>query len=76
MKEFILINSCLLKDINIGAHSIHPICSQGSRVPSLASHRGKNVIIVGEGGGETDGGDPVTEGYRAGQLDDGKVIFM
>ena len=39
-----------------------------------ASDRGHLVVIVGGGGGEADGADPVTEAHGAGQLDDGKVI--
>ena len=38
------------------------------------SDGGHLVVIVGGGGGETDGRDSVTECYRAGKLDDGKII--
>ena len=41
---------------------------------SPASDSGHLVVIVGGGGGKTDGADPVTEAHGAGQLDDGKVI--
>ena len=39
-----------------------------------AGDSGHLVVIVGGGRGQTDGGHPVTEAHRAGQLDDGKVI--
>ena len=56
-----------MKDIRVDEISSHL-----RRSP--ASHRGRPVIIVVVGGGETDGGNPVTEGHRAGQLENGKVI--
>ena len=41
-----------------------------------ASDSGNNIVIVGGGRGQTDGGHPVTEAHWAGQLDDGKVIVI
>ena len=39
-----------------------------------AGDSGHLVVIVGGGGGETDGADPVTEAHGTLQLDDGEVI--
>ena len=39
-----------------------------------AGDSGHLAVIVGGGGGQTDGGHAVTEGHGAGQLDDGEVI--
>ena len=41
-----------------------------------AGDSGHLAVIVGGGGGQTDGGHAVTEGHGAGQLDDGEVIVI
>ena len=44
--------------------------------PAPAGDSGHLVVIVGGGGGQTDGGHPVTEAHVGGKLDDAKVIVI